>query len=226
MKGRQFFAMAAFTTPVIAGIVLIAACAEQSSSPGEGGPASEIASQQPAQKAETSTTVDGRQQAGIAGCNPPAQLTPSMTEGPYYKAGAPESSSLLEQGMDGTRLVITGYVTDTDCAPVTNARLDFWQADAGGNYDNEGFSFRGYQFTDSAGRYQLATVIPGEYAGRTQHIHVKVQAPNGPVLTSQLFFPEAAGNATDRIFDERLLLNIDQEGESVAASFNFVIERR
>lgn len=49
------------------------------------------------------------------------------------------------------------------------------------------------------------TVNPGLYPGRTEHIHVKVQAPGGPVLTSQLFFPNAAGNTSDVMFNRALL---------------------
>src|SRR4051794_37700069 len=44
-------------------------------------------------------------------------LTPSQTEGPYYKAGSPERASLLEPGMDGTRLVLSGSVLDPTCQP-------------------------------------------------------------------------------------------------------------
>lgn len=159
-------------------------------------------------------------------CSSPALPTVSMTEGPYYKAGSPERSSLLEPGMSGTRLVITGYVLNTDCQPIPGAWLDFWQTDAEGNYDNAGFRLRGHQFSDANGRYTLETVLPGLYPGRTAHIHLKVQAPNGPVLTSQLFFPGVSGNQTDRIFDESLLVMVEQDGESLAGSFNFVIPTR
>jgi hypothetical protein len=43
-------------------------------------------------------------------CSSPADPTPSMTEGPYFKTGSPERTSLIEPGVVGTRLVITGYV--------------------------------------------------------------------------------------------------------------------
>ena len=61
-----------------------------------------------------------------------ATVTPELTEGPYFTANSPERASLLEDGMAGTKLVITGYVYTTDCQPVVNALLDFWQADANG----------------------------------------------------------------------------------------------
>ena len=152
-----------------------------------------------------------------------ATVTPELTEGPYFTANSPERASLLEDGMVGTKLVITGYVYTTDCQPVANALLDFWQADANGVYDNSGYNFRGHQFTDANGYYQLTTVVPGIYTGRTEHIHVKVQAPNGKLITSQLFFPGVAGNKSDRIFDQGLLLAIQESSDGQQAQFNFVV---
>jgi protocatechuate 3,4-dioxygenase beta subunit len=161
-------------------------------------------------------------QPGLS-CASPASLTPALTEGPYFKAGSPERTSLLEPGMPGTRLVLTGYVLTADCQPVAGALLEFWQADANGNYDNTGYTLRGHQFSDAAGRYQLETVIPGLYPGRTEHIHFKVQAPNGPVLTSQLFFPEVAANQSDSIFDPSLVLALQPSADGYTAAFNFVV---
>ena len=152
-----------------------------------------------------------------------AMVTPELTEGPYFTANSPQRASLLEDGMVGTKLVITGYVYTNDCQPVVNALLDFWQADANGVYDNIGYNFRGHQFTDANGYYQLTTVVPGIYTGRTEHIHVKIQAPNGKLITSQLFFPGVAGNETDRIFDQGLLLAIQESSDGQQAQFNFVV---
>jgi protocatechuate 3,4-dioxygenase beta subunit len=147
-----------------------------------------------------------------------------MAEGPYYTPDSPERSSLLEEGMEGTKLTITGFVLDTDCQPVEDAWLDFWQADAAGNYDNSGYILRGHQFTDAEGRYMLETVLPGEYPGRTQHIHVKVQVPGGRELVTQMFFPGAAGNSSDRIFDQELLVEMEETTGGLSATFNFVVE--
>jgi protocatechuate 3,4-dioxygenase beta subunit len=150
--------------------------------------------------------------------------TQSQTEGPYYKAGSPESATLYKDGMSGTMLVLTGYVYDTNCRPVANAWIDFWQADANGTYDNSGYTLRGHQYTDANGRYTLTTVIPGEYPGRTPHIHVKVQAPNGPILTTQLYVPGEASNARDGIFDDSMVMqNVQQSGGQTTATFDFVI---
>jgi protocatechuate 3,4-dioxygenase beta subunit len=150
-------------------------------------------------------------------------LTPSQTEGPYYKAGSPERSSLLTAGMTGTKIVITGFVFGKDCQPVARAWLDFWQADSRGAYDNSGYTLRGHQFTDASGGYRLETVVPGEYPGRTPHIHVKVRAPDGPTLTSQLYFPGVARNNSDGIFNEALLLSVQDGAGGKTGTFNFVL---
>src|SRR6266487_5655984 len=152
-----------------------------------------------------------------------ATLTPEVTEGPYFKSGSPEQANLYQDGMAGTKIVITGYVYTTDCKPIANALLDFWQADANGNYDNSGYTLRGHQFTDANGRYQLTTVVPGLYPGRTEHIHVKVQAPNGKLITSQLFFPGVSQNEGDNIFQQSLLLSIQQTSDGLQGQYNFVV---
>lgn len=152
-----------------------------------------------------------------------ASVTPALTEGPYYKAGSPEQADLYQDGMAGTKLAITGYVYDSNCQPIANAWLDFWQADANGNYDNSGYILRGHQFTDANGRFQLTTVVPGLYPGRTEHIHVKVQAPNGQIITSQLFFPGVTQNDSDGIYNPSLLLSLQETSDGLQAGYNFVV---
>src|SRR2546427_13127679 len=119
----------------------------------------------------------------------PGRVTPSVTEGPFYKSGSPQRASLLEPGMAGTKLVITGQIFSKSCRPVAGAWLDFWQADARGAYDNAGYRLRGHQFTDSAGRDILESVMPGGYPGRTPNIHGQVMGPNRPGLKAKALFP-------------------------------------
>ena len=125
--------------------------------------------------------------------------------------------------MVGTRLVVTGYVLTTACRPIAGALLDFWQCDHAGAYDNAGYRLRGHQFTDAEGRYRLETIVPGLYPGRTRHIHVKVQAPNRPVLTTQLYFPGEPGNARDGIFRPELAMAVQDTADGKAAAFNYVL---
>ena len=147
-----------------------------------------------------------------------------MTEGPYFKPGSPERTILLEAGMKGTKLVLSGSVLTDTCKPVTHALLDFWQANSDGQYDNTGYTLRGHQFSGADGHYQLTTVVPGLYPGRTEHIHVKIQAPNGPVLTTQLFFPGEPGNETDIIFDPNLVIAIQNGSDALLGTYDFVVD--
>lgn len=152
-----------------------------------------------------------------------ARVTPSVTAGPYYKPGSPERTSLLEPGMPGTRIAVTGYVLSTLCRPIAGAWLDFWQANDRGEYDNAGYRLRGHQFTNNAGGYFLETVLPGLYPGRTRHLHVKVRAPNGPILTTQLYFPGEQRNHGDAIFNPGLVVTMQDLADGHVALFNFVV---
>ena len=149
--------------------------------------------------------------------------TLAQTEGPFFTPNSPERPSLLEEGMQGVYMLVSGRVLGTDCQPIPGALLDFWHADVEGNYDNVGFRLRGHQFTDEQGRYLLETIMPGLYTGRTRHFHVKVQRANGPVLTTQLYFPDEAANTTDGIFDARLLMAMLPSEGGVHAEFDFVL---
>ncbi len=149
--------------------------------------------------------------------------TPTQTEGPYYTPNSPERSSLLEPGITGTRIILTGQVLTHSCSPVARALVDVWHADDSGNYDNVGYRLRGHQFTDYDGRYRLETIVPGLYPGRTRHFHVKVQAPNQPVLTTQLYWPGESANESDRLFNPALLMAIDEQVDRHQARFNMVL---
>jgi protocatechuate 3,4-dioxygenase beta subunit len=147
-------------------------------------------------------------------------VTPRQTEGPFYTPNTPKRISLVEPGSNAPRLVILGTVLSADCKPVPNALLDFWHSDERGEYDNRGFRYRGHQFADGQGRYRLETIVPAEYPGRTRHIHVKVQAPGGRILTTQLYFPGDAGNRRDGLYRPELEM---KKGKGEETSFDFVM---
>ncbi|WP_033290341.1 carbohydrate-binding protein [Amycolatopsis jejuensis] len=171
------------------------------------------------------TTFAGGQVAEpTPACHDGDDPTPDQTEGPYFKPNSPERTVLVEPGTQGTRLTVTGYVFGLACQPISRALLDFWQADVNGAYDNVGFTFRGHQYTNSLGEFTLSTIVPGLYPGRTRHIHVKVQAPGRPILTTQLYFPNEPRNNTDTIFDPRLLMTVrDAPSGGKEAAFDFVL---
>jgi protocatechuate 3,4-dioxygenase beta subunit len=181
-----------------------------------------FAQAQPSQTAAVSTSAQTATSALTIGQT--QTLTVAQTEGPYFKTNSPERTSLVDDGLQGTVLTVTGQVLAPDGTPVANALVDFWQANSTGAYDNSGYTLRGHQFTDANGNYTLTTVLPGLYPGRTRHIHVKVQAPNSPMLTTQLYFAGEPRNSTDGIFDPSLVLNPQTNADGTqSATFNFVV---
>jgi len=150
--------------------------------------------------------------------------TPPQTAGPFYTPNSPRRSSLREPGISGLPLTIAGYVLDTRCRPLPNVLLDFWHCDANGRYDNAGYRLRGHLFSDASGRYLLETIQPGLYPGRTRHVHVRAQAPNQPILTTQLYFPNEPLNVRDWLYHPACLMDIQrlQDG-SLVGRFNFVL---
>lgn len=156
-------------------------------------------------------------------CGDDGKPTPRQMEGPFYTPSTPQRTSLLEPGMRGTRLLLTGRVLSTDCTPLPGALLDFWHCDADGAYDNAGFVLRGHQFADAQGRFELETIVPGNYPGRVRHIHVKVRARKGPLLTTQLYFPDEPGNQRDFLFRPDLLMTLADAGNGKAGGFDFVL---
>jgi protocatechuate 3,4-dioxygenase beta subunit len=103
-----------------------------------------------------------------------------------------------------------------------------WSCDADGEYDNIGFKLRGHQITDAQGRFRFETLVPGSYGNssfrRTPHLHVKVQAPASPLLTTQLYFPNEPLNQRDSFFSRDLLVTIKKDQPQIRlASFDFVL---
>lgn len=150
--------------------------------------------------------------------------TPRQTAGPFFKPDSPQRQSLVDAGVTGDVMTLAGRVLSTSCEPVAGALIDFWHCDAKGNYDNRGYRFRGHQFADTNGRYQLETSMPGLYPGRTRHIHVIVQAPNRRPVTTQLYFPGERLNDKDFIYDPVLLMNVSNAGTPLRAQFDFVLK--
>lgn len=150
--------------------------------------------------------------------------TPQETAGPFFRPNSPLKADFREPGLRGAPIRISGFVLDRVGKPAGGALLDFWHADGDGAYDLQSFRCRGHQFSDADGRYALETVMPGLYPGRTRHFHVRLQAPNGPILCTQLYFPGEARNASDSLFRPDLLLKIRETNSIQVATFNFVLE--
>lgn len=108
-------------------------------------------------------------------------LTPEQEEGPFYIDLAQVRRDIVEN-RPGVPLALALTVVDANtCEPIRDAAVDIWHCDALGVYsgepseDSEGETYlRGIQLTDRSGLAEFATIYPGQYPGRTTHIHVKV----------------------------------------------------
>lgn len=159
-----------------------------------------------------------------AGAVPPLEPTAGDIEGPFYKADAP----FRERLSDAADLFLSGHVTAIDGQAVAGAVLDFWQADAKGVYDNEGFKLRGKVRSGGDGGYRIATVRPGHYAisdteERCSHVHVKVTAAGFKPLTTQLYFGSDPANKADHWFDPKRCVHFTRREDE--CRFDFVLEQ-
>jgi protocatechuate 3,4-dioxygenase beta subunit len=167
-----------------------------------------------------------QQLAATRECQDGDEPTLSETEGPFFKPKSPERSDLRDEGLKGTPFEITGRVFSRDCKPLGHTVIDLWHADSEGNYDNKGFRCRGHAFTDGEGRYRFLTIVPALYPGRTRHFHVKVQGGGGPLLTTQLYFPNEARNSQDGLFHSQLLMRVSDTESRKTGQFDFVLNQR
>jgi protocatechuate 3,4-dioxygenase beta subunit len=164
--------------------------------------------------------------AATPSCHDGDEATIAEIEGPFFKPRSPRRSDLREPGLAGRPVELSGVVLTRACRPVAGALVDLWQADAAGAYDNKGFRLRGHVFTDAGGRYAFRTIMPGLYPGRTRHYHVKVQAPNLPVLTTQFYFPDEKANLADEFFHSELVMEVAAADDALRARFDVVLAMR
>jgi protocatechuate 3,4-dioxygenase alpha subunit len=158
---------------------------------------------------------------------PPLRETPSQTAGPYVHIGLTPSlegisgpnvpdlgAGSLAAAASGPRIVLTGRISDGSGAPVTDAIVEIWQADAKGHYGAEGFSGWARQATNANGEYRFETIKPGRVAGpdgkpMAPHVtlYIVARGINVGLHTRLYFADEAEANATDfllnRIMDPR-----------------------
>lgn len=112
---------------------------------------------------------------------PDCVLTPGQDEGPFYIDLAQVRQDIVED-RPGVPLALALTVVDsTTCEPIRDAAVDIWHCDALGVYSGEPSEgteaetyLRGIQLTEGNGRAEFATIYPGQYPGRTTHIHLKV----------------------------------------------------
>ena len=140
------------------------------------------------------------------------QMSSSQTIGPYLHIGTDWLNTAEIAGVDasGERISIEGRVYDGNGAPVTDALVELWQADADGNYNSVAASgFRGFGRapTDATGHFRFSTIRPGRVPGpgdtlQAPHIAVTVFA-RGLLkqVVTRIYFPDGAGTDQDALLN-------------------------
>jgi protocatechuate 3,4-dioxygenase, alpha subunit len=148
-------------------------------------------------------------------------ITPSATVGPFFLFGLVPSTAggtdlitnrLATPDAEGQRIRIEGRVLDGDGAPMPDAMVEIWQADAAGRFAhanaqeqraNAAFKGFGRMPTDTDGSYWFETVKPGRVPGpegRAQAPHILVNLfARGMTrhATTRIYFSDDAANADD-----------------------------
>ena len=161
-----------------------------------------------------------------------SEITPSQTVGPFFAYGLTPKGRckwdpngqygwketigdiLITPDASGERIRIEGRVLDGDGAPINDAMIEIWQADAQGRYahprDNRSLpnaAFKGFgrSATDQNGEYGFDTIKPGAVPGP----NAKAQAPHIVVcifsrgmlrqIYTRLYFAGEPANAADPI---------------------------
>jgi protocatechuate 3,4-dioxygenase, alpha subunit len=175
-----------------------------------------------------------------------SDITPSQTVGPFFAYGlAPNGrcqwdpngsyswketigDNLITPDTSGQKIRIEGRVTDGDGAPINDAMLEIWQANAQGRYahprddrarPNAKFKGFGRSATDKDGNYSFDTVKPGAVAGpggQPQAPHIVFCIFSRGMLRqiyTRLYFSDEEANAGDPILT---LVPADRRGTLVA----------
>lgn len=122
--------------------------------------------------------------------SPVTTCTPTEADalGPFYKPDAPERSSV------GKGYVLTGVViSSADCSPIKQARIEFWLAGPGGQYDDD---HRATMFSDKSGGYRFESNFPPPYYGRPPHVHLRVSASGYQTLVTQHYPAQGRSQGT------------------------------
>lgn len=174
--------------------------------------------------------------------------------GPFFRANAPErkrGESVASPETKGERVKITGTVFDSDNGiPITNAKLEVWQAATNGLYENQDpdqpdMNLRGKFQTDKNGSYELIALMPTPYPvptdgpvgellriakrhpNRPAHIHFIVSAPHYETLITQVFVAGDSLINTDAVFtaNENMVGNFVKKQDHYELVYDFQLNK-
>jgi protocatechuate 3,4-dioxygenase alpha subunit len=179
--------------------------------------------------------------------------TPGQTVGPFFHLGLdrPEWSNMTRGNPQGERIVLEGRVTDGDGAPVPDAILELWQANAAGRYNHPddpqtdkpldpNFTGYGRAATDADGHFRVTTIRPGSVPGRgntLQAPHISVAFFSRGLLKqlfTRIYFAGEAANSSDPLLSsiedpasrDTLIARRTDGGDTPTYRFDIILQGR
>lgn len=120
----------------------------------------------------------------------------------------PKHSEFYEA--EGEKITIYGRVMDSNCTPLSDAKIFIWQANYQGyiqypiktpnsRFHNQkwidpNFTGTGITTTNNLGRFSFTTIKPGSTTSVTPHIHFIVEHPKLTTLHSKFYFSKKEGS--------------------------------
>ena len=181
----------------------------------------------------------------------PPGCTEATVFGPFHVEGAPriELGGDVAQGAKGMPCEVRGTVRGLDGAPVPQAHIEVWQADAEGLYDVQradcdGAQARGVLQADAQGRYRFTSILAEAYPipddgpvgdmlkatrrhpWRPAHLHFLIKAPGYETLITHVFRNGDQYLDSDAVFGVRESLIADwlpQADGRYLVEFDFVL---
>jgi protocatechuate 3,4-dioxygenase, beta subunit len=176
--------------------------------------------------------------------------TPRQMEGPFYplvRPEGPDNDLIHVPGQAGVAageiLRLGGRVMDTDGRPLAGVRVEIWQANGYGRYNDTRDAaaqpmdprFKGYGtcLTDANGAYTFQTIMPVAYPGRAPHIHFALGGAAVQRLVTQMYVAGAVENDRDMLLRAlsaaeraRLVVTLNRTASGEwRAVFDIVLER-
>lgn len=155
-----------------------------------------------------------------------ATETAAALLGPFWRDNSPatpDGGSIVRSATPGAPLFARCRVRGPDGAPVTDARVDVWQASPAGMYENQDpaqseMNLRGRFTTDAEGQFRFTSVRPAGYPVPTHgpvgellraqqrhpyrpaHLHFLIHKPGFKTLVTQVFVDDDAHLESDVVF--------------------------
>lgn len=159
-----------------------------------------------------STPVDGV----VAKC----EITPRIDELKYEPDNFNTTNNLRRKAgafltAEGSNIAIYGRLMDKNCTPISDAKIEVWQANTYGLYQygtaesknddpraqtlfDPNFVGSGTIYTDNMGRFTILSIKPGSFQDNAPHINLRVKHDEIGQYATKIYFGDSIDNTSDK----------------------------